>query len=291
MKALREAPLQPFFRKLKQKNFFNENEYNKMYSTGSAPARNCRAPKMRKFSSCDLFPKLRPIILSIGTFNYNLAHFLCDLLLSIVPNDYLAKTLFLLFIKSRMQIFPENFFFLTIQLVFKNYFSYKDPIPDDFKSFLVYKFTCASCSFSYISKTCHHFKTRIEEHIKKDNKSHIFRHLHSTSTCFDSSNSLSFKIINQASSKFYLKIKEALHINLEKPYLKSFISHPFAIYSVTLVLFFCLFVLAFLFHLLFLFSLTLIISILVTLRYYFISLQHTSYLTFLFHLLLSVSLS
>ena len=76
----------------------------------------------------------------------------------------------------------ENF---NIKLVFtsikiKNYFSYKDPIPDDLKSFLVYKFTCASCSSSYIGKTCCHFKTRIEENIKKDNKSHIFKHLHST---------------------------------------------------------------------------------------------------------------
>ena len=46
----------------------------------------------------------------------------------------------------------ENF---NIKLVFnsfkiKNYFSYEDPIPNDMKSFLVYKFTCATCSSSYI---------------------------------------------------------------------------------------------------------------------------------------------
>ena len=80
---------------------------------------------------------------------------------------------------------------VNIKLVFnsfkiKNYFSYKDPIPDDSKSFLVYKFACASCSSSYIGETCRHFKTRIEEHIKKDNKSHIFKYLHSTATYFDS---------------------------------------------------------------------------------------------------------
>ena len=92
---------------------------------------------------------------------------------------------------------------VNIKLVFtsfkiKNYFSYKDPIPNDLKSFLVYKFTCASCSSSYIGKTCRHFKTRIEEHIKKDNKSHIFKHLHSTITWFASYNFLSFKIIDKA---------------------------------------------------------------------------------------------
>ena len=53
-------------------------------------------------------------------------------------------------------------------------------------------------------------KERIEEHIKKDNMSHIFKHLHSSTTCFDSYNSLCFKIIDKANSKFNLKIKEAL---------------------------------------------------------------------------------
>ena len=48
----------------------------------------------------------------------------------------------------------------------KNYFSYKGPIPDDLKSFLVYKFTCVRSSSSYIGETYHNFKTRIEEHIK-----------------------------------------------------------------------------------------------------------------------------
>ena len=67
--------------------------------------------------------------------------------------------------------------------------------------------------FSYIGETCRHFKTRIEEHIKNDNKSHIFKHLHSTATCFGSYNSLCFKIIDKANSKFDLKIKEAVHIN------------------------------------------------------------------------------
>ena len=100
------------------------------------------------------------------------------------------------------EFFKENF---NIKLVFnsfkiKNYFSYKDRIPDDLKSFLVYKFTCTS----YIGEICRHFKTRIEEHVKKDNKSHIFKHLHSTATCFGSYNSLCLKIIDKASSKFVL---------------------------------------------------------------------------------------
>ena len=49
--------------------------------------------KCTKFSSSDSFTKLRPIVSSTGTFNYTLAHFLCDLL-SLVPNDYSCKDTF-----------------------------------------------------------------------------------------------------------------------------------------------------------------------------------------------------
>ena len=86
--------LQRFLRKLKQKIFFNEIEYDKLYPSGSAPARIYGTPKMHKFSSSDSFPKLRPIVSSIGTFNYNLARFLCELLSSLVPNDYSCKYTF-----------------------------------------------------------------------------------------------------------------------------------------------------------------------------------------------------
>ena len=41
-----------------------------------------------------LRPKLLPIVSSIGTFNDNLARFLCDLLSSLVPNDYSCKGTF-----------------------------------------------------------------------------------------------------------------------------------------------------------------------------------------------------
>ena len=104
----------------------------------------------------------------------------------------------------------ENF---NIKLLFdsfkiKNYFSYKDPIPDDVKYFLVYKFTCASCSSSYIGETSCPFKSRIEEHIKNGNKFHVLQHAHPTATYFDSDKSLCFKIIDKASSKFDLKIKK-----------------------------------------------------------------------------------
>ena len=55
---------------------------------------NAQIPKIHKFFSSDLFPKLCPIVSSIGTFNYNLACFLFDLLSPLVPNDYSCKDTF-----------------------------------------------------------------------------------------------------------------------------------------------------------------------------------------------------
>ena len=49
---------------------------------------------MHKFSFSDSFPKLRPNLSSMGTFNYNLAHFLCDLFPRLVPNDYSCEDTF-----------------------------------------------------------------------------------------------------------------------------------------------------------------------------------------------------
>ena len=111
------------------------------------------------------------------------------------------------------------------------------------------KFTCASCSSSYIGETYRHFKTRIEKHIKKDNKHHIFKHLHTTATCFDSCNPICFKVIDWANSKFDLRIKEALQINWRKPNLNAQQNHlalPL-IASVSLATFFLFVPLVFLF--------------------------------------------
>ena len=57
-------------------------------------------------------------------------------------------------LKLCQEFFKENF---NINLVFhsftiKNDSSYKEPIPNDLKSFLLYKFTCANCSSSYNGK-------------------------------------------------------------------------------------------------------------------------------------------
>ena len=66
----------------------------KLYPSGSAPACIHVTPKIHKFSSSDSFSKLHPIFSSIGTFNYNLAHFLWDLLSTLVLIDFSCEDTF-----------------------------------------------------------------------------------------------------------------------------------------------------------------------------------------------------
>ena len=89
----------------------------------------------------------------------------------------------------------------------------KDATPYFVKSFLVYKFVCTRCKSCYIGENCRHFITRIDEHIKKDKKSHVFQHLHSKEECFSSFDLNCFFILDPATIKYQTK----LNIDWEKP--------------------------------------------------------------------------
>ena len=74
---IREGQLQRFLRSMKDKNIFTKENYEKIYPSGSKPAFIYGAPKILKLKHSninELF--LRPIILSISTYNYDLVKFL-----------------------------------------------------------------------------------------------------------------------------------------------------------------------------------------------------------------------
>ena len=104
-------------------------------------------------------------------------------------------------------------------------FSVKDAILKLLKSFVVYKFVCPGCNACYIGETTRHLSTRIEEHLEKDKKSHIFKHLDENHHCKSLSTPDCFQIIDSASSKFRLKLKEAMHITWTKPSLNRQLKH------------------------------------------------------------------
>ena len=104
-------------------------------------------------------------------------------------------------------------------------FSVKDPVPNGLRSCVVFKFSCAGCAACYVGETTRHFNTRVREHLETDRASHIFKHLESSSACRSACSRDNFAIIDQASSRFALKIKEALHIFWDKPTLNAQVKH------------------------------------------------------------------
>ena len=89
-----EASQQDFLRKLKLKNSSNENEYDTLHLSCSAPAFIYGTPKTRKLICINSFPKLCIIVSSISTFDYNFSRFLFDFLSPLVPNNYSCKDTF-----------------------------------------------------------------------------------------------------------------------------------------------------------------------------------------------------
>ena len=86
-----DGQLQGFLRKIKDKNLFDENTYKKIYPSGSKPATIYGLPKTHKMLLDSDDFSLRPIISSIGTYNYNLAKFLTEFLDSVISKKHCAK--------------------------------------------------------------------------------------------------------------------------------------------------------------------------------------------------------
>ena len=91
---LRESQLQRFLRKLKTNGHLDPKVYSKIYPSGSQPARIYGLPKMHKPRGPNSLPPFRPIVSSIGTYNCELAKYLCSLLQPYIPSNYCTQDSF-----------------------------------------------------------------------------------------------------------------------------------------------------------------------------------------------------
>ena len=60
-------------------------------------------------------------------------------------------------------------------------------------------------------------KSRIDEHLHRNKRSHVFQHLAGNDSCKSKWDERFSKIIGTASSASALKVKEALHVKWRKP--------------------------------------------------------------------------
>ena len=86
-----EGKLQRFLCILKSKDFFTKEQYDNIYPCASQPARIYGTPMTHKLKSSTDILTFRPIVSPIGTYNYNLAKFLTDMLDPVIPTEYCAR--------------------------------------------------------------------------------------------------------------------------------------------------------------------------------------------------------
>ena len=78
-------------------------------------------------------------------------------------NSYLLKAKLTKSSQKHIKFCKLNVVFKTSTRL-RNFFRFKDKIPEPLLSCLIYKFTCGSCNASYIGKTYRHMKVRVSEH-------------------------------------------------------------------------------------------------------------------------------
>jgi len=135
--------------------------------------------------------------------------------------------------KKRLEnVIKEQLPFCKIDVVFssqkkiRNFFAFKDRVPINLKSLVLYKFTCSDCNVAYIGKTKRHFQVRYSEHLgisKVTNEPLKYNKKSTTAVrehirlCCHSNTHESFKIIGSSKNDYHLKIKESLNILRENP--------------------------------------------------------------------------
>ena len=108
----RESKLQRALLSLKKKGFFSKIEYEKVYPSGSSVARAYGLPKMHKIKVISDKLKLRPIVSSIKTYNYELSSFLGKLLSPCINKDYCADDTFS-FVEDIKKVSSNNKFMVS----------------------------------------------------------------------------------------------------------------------------------------------------------------------------------
>ena len=108
----REIKLQKALVSLKKKGYFSQTEYEKVYPSGSSVARAYGLPKIHKLKSKTDKLKVRPIVSSIKTYNYELSSFLAQLLQPCINKEYCADDTFT-FVQEIKQVSSNNKFMVS----------------------------------------------------------------------------------------------------------------------------------------------------------------------------------
>ena len=111
----REGQLQRFLRTLKGSRYLDNSTYSKIYPSGSQCGRMYGLPKLHKVYSNAVIPPFRPVVSSIGTYNYQLAKYLSDILTPVLPIQNCFKDTFT-FIEDLKKVNQDNKFKISFDV-------------------------------------------------------------------------------------------------------------------------------------------------------------------------------
>ena len=117
----------------------------------------------------------------------------------------------------------------------RNAFLFKDKIPFNVRSLLLYRYTCNRCNSVYVGKTKRHYLVRVFEHLgislktgkkftfnaNNKNNSAVLTHINATNCKHGNSSIKDFSIIGSAKTDELLCIKESLLIQKLRPKLNT----------------------------------------------------------------------
>ena len=110
-------------------------------------------------------------------------------------------------LKHLLDVFCKD---IDMRIVFspfkiKNFFSFKDPIPDALKSLLVYKLLVRDVTPVTLA--------RRHANLSTDKNSHIYKQLSGSPSCNRKCSVDCFKMVDSAKSRHCLKLKKAIYIS------------------------------------------------------------------------------
>ena len=119
---------------------------------------------------------------------------------------------------------------VDIKLVFStfkinNLFNVKDPLPDRLRTRVVYKFSCASCNACYIGETSRHFATSESTYRRTDLRTSLNIYRVQSLVASHACSADCFTVLDSATTKFQVKLKESMYIKWEKPDLNQQVKH------------------------------------------------------------------
>ena len=135
----------------------------------------------------------------------------------------LVKSGFIRSLRKRLHLCKEKVVFRT-SCCLKNYFCFKDAIPEPLRSCQIYNITCGSYNASYIGKTFRHIKFRVSEHQRVSPRTGIYLKgtlpTSVTDGMLDCNHAVAwdvFKIMGRESNHWLMEIKDNLFIKGNRP--------------------------------------------------------------------------